>query len=619
MHSEEKKTHIERQALAVLKRFFGYDSFRASQAEIIAAVCEGRDCEVLMPTGGGKSMCYQIPALILPGMAVVVSPLIALMNDQVSGLVQNGIPAASLHSNMTDAEAYEVFTRIREGKVRLLYVSPERLLLEIDRWVENGINISFFAIDEAHCISQWGHDFRPEYTRLHRIKELYPGKPIIALTATADKLTRADIIEQLRLNDPAIFISSFDRPNISLTVMQNPGKTKKLNLISQVIDRHSEDSGIIYCISRKAAEQMAKDLNDRGYRTAVYHAGLTPAQRNKAQEDFIRDRVQLVCATIAFGMGIDKSNIRYVIHNNLPRNIEGYYQEIGRAGRDGLPAEALMFYSFADVATIKHFIEEGTRESVDSEKLTRMIQYAETGICRRRVLLSYFSEQVECDCGNCDICLTPRQRFDGKIIAQKALSAIVRTNENVGVTMLIDILRGASKADLISSGYDRIKTYGVGRDLSAGEWNIYLTQMLQLGLFEIAYDQGNKLKITELGHKALCGEQTVSLSKVNFEAFKKAKKPAPQPKDSTKPARKSSESNGLLAELKRLRLDLAKIQGVPAFVIFSDKTLMDMCEKCPQTLDEFMTVDGVGEVKAQRYWQHFVRAIRLYKKSEQGL
>lgn len=601
------------EATAILQRFYGYRSFRPRQFEIISEVMTGHDCVVLMPTGGGKSITFQVPALMKDGCAIVVSPLIALMKDQVTALIANGIPAAMLNSAQSEAENRQVIESLNHGHIKLLYISPERLMLEIEHWSKDA-PISLFAIDEAHCISQWGHDFRPEYTQLSCLKRRYPHVPVIALTATADRLTRDDISQQLALQNPRLFISSFDRPNISLRVVSNPGKSKRISMICSLIDKYAEDSGIVYCLSRKNAESMCTELRRHGHKAAVYHAGLTPAQRDAAQQAFIDGDVQVICATVAFGMGIDKSNIRYVVHNNLPRNIESYYQEIGRAGRDGLPAEALMFYSFADIAALQSFIDEGSRQAIDTEKLTRMKEYAEATVCRRRVLLSYFNEATDHDCGNCDVCLDPPERIDGTIIAQKALSAIARTGEQAGITMLIDILRGSARAELISKGFDRIKTYGVGRDMSFAQWSAYLSQMLQLGIIEISYNEANHLKITPYGRQVLAGEVPVRLAKFYYHqplSSRQAGHTAALKSTSTKNA-----PAGLLSELKRVRAAIAKIQGIAPYMIFSDKTLTDMARQQPMDQTAFLDIEGIGEKKAALYWRHFSRVIRKYKEKE---
>ena len=417
---------ISRQTLYdALKRFFGFDNFKGNQEAIMTNLLAGNDTFVLMPTGGGKSLCFQIPALMGDGVTVVVSPLIALMNDQVASLRANGIPAAAVHSNQTDEENRAVMDNLIHARVKILYVSPERLVTDIDRWSKE-IPVTLFAIDEAHCVSQWGHDFRPVYVELSRLRDLYPGVPVMALTATADEMTRRDIVTQLRLDNPRRFITSFDRPNISLSARLNPGKQGRVSVISRMLLDHPDDAGIVYCMSRKATEETAGALAERGFRAEAYHAGLTSERRNDVQRRFINGDLQCVCATVAFGMGIDKSNIRWVVHCNLPSNLESYYQEIGRAGRDGLPATALMFYSYADVITLTKWAEESGREKINKEKLRLMTEYATAGICRRRILLNYFNEPSDHDCGNCDNCLNPPSRFDGTVEAQKAVSAVLR-------------------------------------------------------------------------------------------------------------------------------------------------------------------------------------------------
>lgn len=602
------KEEIKERAEALLRRFYGYNSFRPLQLEIITSAVEGRDSVVLMPTGGGKSICYQIPALLSEGgMTIVVSPLIALMKDQVTALTSNGIPAAAVNSLQSEEENRHILEQLFSGRVKILYISPERLLTEIDRWSRD-LPVSLIAIDEAHCISQWGHDFRPDYTRLSRIKELFPHVPVMALTATADRLTRDDISTQLRLRDPLLFLGSFDRPNISLRVINNPGKKGRLRYISTLIERYRYDAGIVYCISRKAAESMDADLRALGYRSAVYHAGLSMTERNRAQDRFINGDLQVVCATVAFGMGIDKSNIRWVVHNNMPGSIESYYQEIGRAGRDGVKAEAVMFYSYSDLITHQSFVEESGQQSVNAEKLKRMREYAEASLCRRRILLSYFNETMDHDCGNCDVCLNPPERMDGTVIAQKAMSAIIRTDGQAGFSMLIDILRGAAQQDLMQRGFHLIKTYGAGRDLSFAEWNCYLSQLIQLGLVDIAYNEGNHLKVTAYGAEVLRERREVTLARYKEPERRKSGRRREEPEmPELKPAER------LLAELKEVRLKLARKEQVPPYIVLSDKVLLELVRLEPTDMEAFSKVEGVGEKKTVRYWKPFVTAIRKFK------
>ena len=593
--------------LETLKKYFGYDSFRPQQEEIIKNVIAGNDTLVLMPTGGGKSICYQMPALLTSGTAVVVSPLISLMKDQVEALLQNGIPAGALNSNQSENNSATLRNQCISGKIKLLYISPERLMNEMD-YLLHDMQISLFAIDEAHCVSQWGHDFRPEYTQMGIIHEKFPDVPIVALTATADKITREDIVNQLKLNNPQIYISSFDRPNLSLTVKRGYMKKEKDKSIVKFINQHAGDSGIIYCLSRKTTESVADMLVKNGIPAKVYHAGLSPMQRDETQTDFINDRVQIICATIAFGMGIDKSNVRWVIHYNMPKSMESYYQEIGRAGRDGLPSDTVLFYSMGDIVLLRKFAEMSGQSDINMEKLRRMQQYAEADICRRRILLSYFGENMDHDCNNCDVCQNPPERFDGTVIVQKALSAIVRAEENISIRLLVDILKGFNNIDVISKGYDHLKTYGAGRDVPTKDWYDYLLQMLQIGYFEIAYNEGNHLKVTESGKKILFGSEHVKLVTIKREeAPTQKKKTVQKPIFSELPDEKR-----LFEELRMLRLNLAKQFAIPPYLIFSDSTLHDICKKRPKTIGDFAEVNGVGDYKLEKYGKDFIKIIKKF-------
>lgn len=591
---------MKKEALSVLKSVFGYDDFRPQQWEIIQSVLQKKDVLALMPTGGGKSLCFQIPALLEEGVAIVVSPLIALMKDQVEGLLGNGVAADFINSSQTPEQQELVMRALEAGEVKLLYVSPEKLISDHFLSFLQTLKISLVAVDEAHCISAWGHDFRPEYAQLGLLRDRFDGASFIALTATADKLTRKDIKSQLALDQPEVYISSFDRPNLSLSVL--PGK-KRFETIVEFLLKRQNESGIVYCLSRKSTENIASKLRAQGFSAVSYHAGMDPDERQKAQEDFINDEVKIVCATVAFGMGIDKSNVRFVIHYNLPKNIEGYYQEIGRAGRDGLDSDTLLFYSYADVVQLNQFIEKSGQKEFQAAKLRRMQDFTEARICRRKILLAYFGEVVEKNCGNCDVCKNPPKLFDGTVITQMALSAIARVNEQEPVGVIIEILKGSSRPEIYQKGHHELKTFGVGSKYTFKDWQSFMLQLLSLGYFEVAYDDHNKLRLTDLGRSVLFKGK-----KVDLVDAKEMEKQFEEAKSVTKEV-ELTPNEELFEILRELRTKLAREEGRPPYLIFNDATLKSMSARKPSTPAEMLNVSGVGEHKYEKYGDAFLTLI----------
>lgn len=585
-----------------LKENFGFEKFRPNQEDIINCVLSGKDTLAIMPTGGGKSICFQLPALLFPGITIVISPLIALMKDQVDSLKANGIEACFINSSQTENERQFFIERLQSNFIKLVYIAPESLSF-LDN-IFNSLAISLIAIDEAHCISAWGHDFRPAYTNLGYLKNRFPSTPILALTATADKATRKDISDQLNLMHPTIFVASFDRKNLSLEVRP------ALDRVKQIIDFIKEkpnEAGIVYCLSRKTTEELAEKLQKVGVNAKAYHAGLDNKIRSKTQDEFINDDCQVVCATIAFGMGIDKSNVRWVIHYNLPKNIEGYYQEIGRAGRDGLPSETVLFESYGDMIQLQKFASQGLNTEVQLAKLERMKQYADALSCRRKILLSYFGELVTENCGNCDICKNPPLFFDGTVIAQKALSAIIRLKESEPLPVIIDFLRGSKNAYIFEKEYQNLKTYGVGSDISWYNWNQYLIQLINLGYCEIAFHQQNKIRLTAFAKKVLFEAEKVQLTTVQKTNIDKQE---------VKEKKSKSVANSLFEILRKLRYEISKEEEVPAYVIFSDAALRQMETERPMSDQELLAIDGVGKAKLEKYGDAFIKAIIDFQKTK---
>lgn len=586
----------------ILKEYFGYHSFRPLQRDIIEHVLSGQDALVIMPTGGGKSICYQIPALMMKGTTLVVSPLISLMKDQVDALRVNGVEAAFFNSSITDFEKSNLIDSCTEGKIKLLYMSPESLMLAAKTWLKD-VPVNFLVVDEAHCVSMWGHDFRPEYQQIHLLRQVFPNAAMLALTATADKVTRGDIAQKLQLKNHHLFLASFERENLSLSVRPNIPKRKKEEEILRFIQERQDEAGIYYCLSRRETEEWSTFFNSHGIPSKYYHAGLPATQRDEIQNGFIRDEYKVICATIAFGMGIDKSNVRWIIHNNLPKNIEGYYQEIGRAGRDGMNADTVMYYNYRDVIMLRDFIQESEFKEVYLDKIKRMLNYAEALTCRRNIILSYFGELRSDNCGNCDNCTAPPALFDGTIITQMAISALLRLKENVGLNTLINVLRGSKNAEIMENKFHEIKTYGAGKEYSFVEWQHFLNQIINQGYLEIAYDKHMNLQVTDLGREVIAGKQSVKIGKyVEAEKVKKTKK-------EKLITGETNFSFDLLAELKKWRKQIALENSVPAYVILHDSTINEINQSRPQNLEDLSKISGMGKNKIERFGEDLIRIV----------
>lgn len=585
----------------ILRRVFGYDRFRAGQEEVINACLGGQDCLVLMPTGGGKSLCYQIPALLMDGLTVVVSPLISLMKDQVDALLASGVSAAYLTAMRPRPEQLSILAGLQDGRYKLLYVAPERLMQPDFIQRLQGLQVSLFAVDEAHCVSHWGHDFRQEYCQLGQLKGLFPGVPVMGLTATADAATRHDILAQLCLQSPFVYQGSFDRPNIRYTQLQ---KYRPLEQLSRYI-ANQEGSGIIYCNSRNKVEDVSAKLGQRGILCAGYHAGMDGAERERVQRAFIEDKIEVIVATVAFGMGINKPNVRFVVHYDLPRTIESYYQETGRAGRDGMPAEALLLFDEKDVARNREWIamnDNRQRQQVELQRFAAMEAFAETQTCRRQVLLNYFGEYQAQACGNCDICLDPPKRFDGTVAAQKLLSCLYRLQQQVSSQYLIDVIRGKKLKRILDAGHDQLSTYGIGSDASDAWWHNVIHQLIHQGLIRVDITQNAVLKLNEAARAVLKGEQSVSLAvpRLTLNFGRKGGSIG------------SDHDKALFAKLKRLRKSIAEEEQVPPFVVFNDLTLSQMAQLLPTDETQLLKVSGVGQSKLNRYGQAFLTVIQAH-------